>query len=92
LRKEQSLENLSLVDRSVKDLTLTMQKFEEKEKQEGTYTQPKLHLNPELWTRTIFKSCVVDPHNISIRAAQHLNAVLCTRTTIKSSVVDPHNI
>jgi hypothetical protein len=42
LRKEQSLENLSLVDRSVKDLTLTMQKFEEKEKQEGTYNQPKL--------------------------------------------------
>jgi hypothetical protein len=33
LRKEQSLENLALVDRSVKDLSATMQKFEEKEKQ-----------------------------------------------------------
>jgi hypothetical protein len=36
LRKEQNLETLALVDRSVKDLSSTMQKFEDKEKQEGT--------------------------------------------------------
>jgi hypothetical protein len=35
LRKEQNLETLALVDRSVKDLSSTMQKFEDKEKQAG---------------------------------------------------------
>ena len=40
LRKEQNLETLALVDRSVKDLSSTMQKFEEKEKQAGHTTNP----------------------------------------------------
>jgi hypothetical protein len=40
LRKEQNLETLALVDRSVKDLSSTMQKFEDKEKQAGTPPPP----------------------------------------------------